>query len=124
MTVFDLLGRIPDDSRVLELAEPLAALNAEFPGLAPKEYRGEPGRALDHIEEQLAAIVRIEEEMELVRDNLHRSFLTAYPGVQMLEVSGRSPLILGAELSAFRLEPRTYFYDWLYVGAPDWSFIA
>ena len=39
----------------------------------------------------------------------------------MLEVSGRSPLILGAELSAFRLEPRTYFYDWLYVGAPDWS---
>ena len=67
MTVFDLLGRVPDDSRVLEFAEPLAALDAEFPGLAPKEYRGEPGRALDHIEEQLAAIVRIEEEMELVR---------------------------------------------------------
>ena len=41
MTVFDLLGRVPDDSRVLEFAEPLAALNAEFPGLAPKEYRGE-----------------------------------------------------------------------------------
>lgn len=70
MTVFDLLGRVPDDSRVLELAEPLAALDAEFPGLAPKEYRGEPGRALDHIEEQLAAIVRIEEEMELVRAEL------------------------------------------------------
>ena len=70
MTVFDLLGRIPDDSRVLEFAEPLAALDAELPGLAPKEYRGEPGRALDHIEEQLAAIVRIEEEMELVRAEL------------------------------------------------------
>ena len=51
-------------------AEPLAALDAEFPGLAPREYRGEPGRALDHIEEQLAAIVRIEEEMELVRAEL------------------------------------------------------
>ena len=112
-------------------------------------------------------------------DSLHRSFLTAHPGAQMLEVSGRSPLILGVELSAFRLmvrqdgaeypvesafqaskvfagggpftdllganprdakrdprlrasgelvefgffsrafplEPRTFFYDWLYVGA-------
>ena len=35
----------------------------------------------------------------------------------MPEVSGRSPLILGAELGAFRLEPRTFLYDWLYVGA-------
>ena len=112
-------------------------------------------------------------------DSLHRSFLTAHPGAQMLEVSGRSPLVLGTELSAFRLmvrqdgaeypvesafqaskvfagggpftdllganprdakrdprlrasgelvgfgffsrafplEPRTFFYDWLYVGA-------
>ena len=36
-------------------------------------------------------------------DSLHRSFLAAYPGARMLEVSGRSPLTLGAELSAFRL---------------------
>ena len=112
-------------------------------------------------------------------DSLHRSFLAAYPGARMLEVSGRSPLTLGVELSAFRLmirqggaeypvesafqaskvfadggpftdllgasprdakrdprlrasgelvgfeffsrafplEPRTFFYDWLYVGA-------
>ena len=112
-------------------------------------------------------------------DSLHRSFLSAHPGARMLEVSGRSPLTLGAELSAFRLmirrdgaeypvesafqaskvfadggpftdllgagprdakrdprlrasgelvgfeffsrafplEPRTFFYDWLYVGA-------
>ena len=34
-----------------------------------------------------------------------------------MEVSGRSLLILGVELSAFRLEPRTFLYDWLYVGA-------
>ena len=40
MTVFDLLGRVPDDSRVLELAEPLAALDAELPVIAPGEYRG------------------------------------------------------------------------------------
>lgn len=50
-------------------------------------------------------------------DSLHRSFLAAHPGARMPEVSGRSPLILGAELSAFRLEPRTFLYDWLYVGA-------
>ena len=54
-------------------------------------------------------------------DSLHRSFLSAHPSARMLEVSGGSPLVLGAELSAFRLEPRTFFYDWLYVGAPDWS---
>ena len=50
-------------------------------------------------------------------DSLHRSFLSAHPGARMLEVSGGSPLVLGAELSAFRLEPRTFFYDWLYVSA-------
>ena len=50
-------------------------------------------------------------------DNFHRSFLAAHPGARMPEVSGRSPLILGAELGAFRLEPRTFLYDWLYVGA-------
>ena len=50
-------------------------------------------------------------------DNFHRSFLAAHPGARMPEVSGRSPLILGAELSAFRLEPRAFLYDWLYVGA-------
>ena len=50
-------------------------------------------------------------------DSLHRSFLSAHPGARMLEVSGGSPLVLGAELSVFRLEPRTFFYDWLYVGA-------
>ena len=50
-------------------------------------------------------------------DSLHRSFLSAHPGARMLEVSGGSPLVLGAELSVFRLEPRTFFYDWLYVSA-------
>ena len=50
-------------------------------------------------------------------DSLHRSFLSAHPGARMLEVSGGSPLVLGAELSAFRLETRTFFYDWLYVSA-------
>ena len=50
-------------------------------------------------------------------DSLHRSFLSAHPSARMLEVSGESPLVLGAELSAFRLEPRTFFYDWLYVSA-------
>ena len=50
-------------------------------------------------------------------DSLHRSFLAAHPGARMPEVSGRSPLILGAELSVFRLEPRTFLYDWLYVSA-------
>ena len=50
-------------------------------------------------------------------DSLHRSFLSAHPGARMLEVSGGSPLVLGVELSVFRLEPRTFFYDWLYVSA-------
>jgi len=50
-------------------------------------------------------------------DSLHRSFLSAHPGARMLEVSGGSPLVLGAELSVFRLEPRTFLYDWLYVSA-------
>lgn len=58
----------------------------------------------------------LEQEQRSV-DSLHRSFLSAHPGARMLEVSGGSPLVLGAELSAFRLEPRTFFYDWLYVSA-------
>lgn len=39
MNVFDLLGRGPDDSRVLELAAPLVSLDAGLPAIAPGEYR-------------------------------------------------------------------------------------
>ena len=44
--------------------------------------------------------------MLITGHSFHRSFLSAHPSARMLEVSGRSPLVLGTELNAFRLMVR------------------
>ncbi len=70
MTVFDLMGEVRGDPRAGALVVSLAELGREFPEMRPGTYTGAPGKELDVVATELAAINMAQIEIERIRGDL------------------------------------------------------